>query len=106
MLVLGDGKTIGTLGGGCVEAGGAGARRRGNDGGIGESNCLRSDGSITILAGTTASSAGGTMDIAVQVIGSTGALPVLERILETVSAGREASWVIDIIDEQSKPARF
>ena len=103
MLVLADGKTVGTLGGGCVEAE---VRVRAQKL-MGESKnqlfTFRLDHDFGWDDGLVC---GGTMDIAVQVIGSPREVEPMEKMMETLGAGGEASWVIEVTDEQSRPARF
>jgi xanthine dehydrogenase accessory factor len=103
MLVLADGKTLGTLGGGCVEAEVRVQAQRLMAESRNQLLTFRLDHDYGWDDGLVC---GGTMDIAVEVIGSPSKLAPLETLLETVAAGREGSWVIEVTDGQSKPARF
>jgi xanthine dehydrogenase accessory factor len=103
MLVTADGKTLGTLGGGCVEAE---VRVRAQQLMAESKNQLftfRLDHDYGWDDGLVC---GGTMDIAVQVIRSSQELAPLEDLLQKLTAGHEASWVIEVTDEASKPARY
>jgi xanthine dehydrogenase accessory factor len=103
MLVLQDGNTLGTLGGGCVEAEVRVRAQRL----MGESHSrlltFRLDHDYGWDDGLVC---GGVMDVAVQIINSPQSLVGLEEILQAVGAGREATLVMEVLDEQMQPARF
>jgi xanthine dehydrogenase accessory factor len=103
MLVLADGKTIGTLGGGCVEAE---VRLRAQ-------RCMNAGSSLLLnfrldhdYGWDDGLVCGGFMDVAVQVLQTPDAAAQFEQLLQTVSSGQEATLIIDVIDDQQKPARF
>ena len=103
MLVLRDGASIGTLGGGCVEAE---VRTR--------AQRLMSDNQNRLLSFRLDQDfgwddglvCGGTMDIAIQIFASPESAAPIQRILLALAANRPASFPIDIVDESLQPARF
>jgi xanthine dehydrogenase accessory factor len=103
MLVLQDGKTIGTLGGGCVEAEVRLRAQRLMTETTSRLLTFRLDHDYGWDDGLVC---GGVMDVAVQVIRSPQSLAAFEEILRAVGAGREATLVMDVLDEQMQPARF
>jgi xanthine dehydrogenase accessory factor len=103
MLVLQDGKTLGTLGGGCVEAEvRTRAQRLMNE----SQNRLLSFSLDHDYGWDDGLVCGGVMDVAVQVLRSPESVLPFEEILKSVAAGREATLVAEVFDEQMRPARF
>jgi xanthine dehydrogenase accessory factor len=103
MLVLQDGKTLGTLGGGCVEA----------EVRVRAQRCMAESQSRLLnfrldhdYGWDDGLVCGGFMDVAVQVIGSPDAAAPFETLIASARAGNPASLVIDVTDEHQQPARF
>ncbi len=103
MLVLRDGKTIGTLGGGCVEAEVRVRAQRLMDENQNLLVNFRLDQDYGWDDGLVC---GGTMDIAIQVIGSREAAAPIERILGELAENRPSKLAIEIADEQLRMGRF
>jgi xanthine dehydrogenase accessory factor len=103
MLVLADGKTIGTLGGGCVEAE---VRRRALEL-IGQRQCrlltFRLDHDYGWDDGLVC---GGIMDVAVQVIDAPAAAASLILVRDRLGANQPVVLAIDAVDEKGQPAHF
>jgi xanthine dehydrogenase accessory factor len=103
MLVLRDGNTLGTLGGGCVEAEvRLRAQRLMNEN---QSRLLsfRLDQDYGWDDGLVC---GGIMEIAVQVIASSESAAFIAHVLNEHDANRPAKLCVDVFDEQMQPARF
>lgn len=103
MLVLRDGNTLGTLGGGCVEAE---VRMRAQK--------LMNENQSRVLTFKLDHDygwddglvCGGIMDIAIQIIGSAESAAFISGVLETLNANQSAKLSIAVLDEESKPANF
>ncbi len=103
MLVLRDGQTLGTLGGGCVEAE---VRTRAQQ--------LMSQRHTRLLRFRLDQDygwddglvCGGTMDISVQVISSSDEAAFAEKVLQDVAADREGVVSIDAMDESNESKHF
>jgi xanthine dehydrogenase accessory factor len=103
MLVLRDGKTIGTLGGGCVEAE---VRQQALQ--------LMTDRQSRLLSFRLDHDygwddglvCGGIMDIAVQVIDSAEAAQPLAAAHKKLASNQAATLPINVVDESGKPAAF
>lgn len=103
MLVLRDGKTIGTLGGGCVEAE---VRQQALQ--------LMTDHRSRLLTFRLDHDygwddglvCGGIMDIAVQVIDSAEAAKPLEAVHQKLVSNQSATVPINVLDESGQPAAF
>ncbi len=107
MVVLADGQTLGTIGGGCVEAE------------------VRSK-ALRLLAGVTDTQlaqlftfkldhdfgwddglvCGGTMTVAVQRINTAGEATAFTTVAEALRQDRMGTLVIDTVDAEGQPARF
>jgi len=103
MLVLRDGKTIGTLGGGCVEAEVRVRAQRLMDEKQNRVLSFRLDQDYGWDDGLVC---GGIMDIAIQVIGSPEEAVPIQRVLDNLAGNRPGILVIDAADEQLQPTRF
>jgi xanthine dehydrogenase accessory factor len=103
MLVLADGKTLGTLGGGCVEAEVRVQAQRLMSQSQSKLLTFRLDHDYGWDDGLVC---GGTMDVAVQIISSPDSAAPFERILQTIEAGQTASLEIDVADEQMQSVKF
>jgi len=103
MLVLRDGNSIGTLGGGCVEAE---VRTRAQRlMGENQSRLLsfRLDQDFGWDDGLVC---GGTMEVAIQIFASVESVTPIQRIMVELAANRGASLLIDVADESLESARF
>jgi xanthine dehydrogenase accessory factor len=104
MLVTRDGRTLGTIGGGCVEAE---VRTRALQ--QLESN---TDGALFSfkldhdLGWDDGLVCGGVMDVAVQVIDSPGSASPYQTVRELTAAGREAAVSVTVPDESGTPHTF
>ena len=103
MLVLGDGKTLGTIGGGCVEAE---VRTRALQQMGGGASRLMSFDLNHDMGWDDGLVCGGVMDVAVEIITSTaGALPY-RHAHQQLEMGQPVQLQISVADEQQKPIRF
>lgn len=103
MLVLRDGKTIGTLGGGCVEAEVRVRAQRLMDENQSRLVSFRLDQDYGWDDGLVC---GGIMDIAIQVIGSREAAAPILRVMGDLAEHRPGKLAIEVADEQLRSARF
>ncbi len=103
MVVLRDGHTLGTIGGGCVEAE---VRLRALHL-LGErSGRLLSFQLDHDLGWDDGLICGGTMDVAVEVIDSPQRAGSLLQVRDNLAAGRVGTMTIDVPDEQGRMVRF
>jgi xanthine dehydrogenase accessory factor len=102
MLVLRDGNTLGTLGGGCVEAE---VRVRAQQLMSERGNRLMTFRLDHDYGWDDGLVCGGIMDIAIEVIDSAKSAR-FEPIVRTLHANQSATLAIETIDEQNQPARF
>ena len=103
MLVLRDGNSIGTLGGGCVEAE---VRTRAQRlMGENQSRLLsfRLDQDFGWDDGLVC---GGTMEVAIQVFATVESATVIQHIMAEIEANRRALLPIEVSDESLQSARF
>jgi xanthine dehydrogenase accessory factor len=103
MLVLRDGNSIGTLGGGCVEAE---VRTRAQRLMTDNQNRLLSFRLDQDFGWDDGLVCGGTMEVAIQVFSSAEAVMPIQHMLIEIAANRPASLAIDIADESNQTARF
>ncbi len=103
MLVLRDGKTIGTLGGGCVEAEVRVRAQRLMDENQSRLLSFRLDQDYGWDDGLVC---GGIMDIAIQVIGTQEAAAPIRRVMDDLAEHRPGKLAIEVADEQLRSARF
>ena len=103
MVVLRDGRTLGTIGGGCVEAE---VRTRAL-----EYLSSRTPKLLTFkldhdLGWDDGLVCGGSMDVAVQIFDSPASAEPLRRAREILAAGREATVSVTVPDESGNPITF
>lgn len=103
MLVLRDGSTLGTLGGGCVEAEVRVRALRLMSENVSRLLTFRLDGDYGWDDGLAC---GGIMDIAVQTMATAEAAKPIQEVLRQLKAKKPATLVIEIEDEQSQRAVF
>jgi xanthine dehydrogenase accessory factor len=103
MLVLRDGNSIGTLGGGCVEAEVRVRAQKLMTENAHRLLTFRLDQDFGWDDGLVC---GGVMDVAVQVFNSIDSIELITRILPELSAGRGAVLPIEVPDESNVSARF
>jgi xanthine dehydrogenase accessory factor len=103
MLVLRDGNSIGTLGGGCVEAE---VRVRAQRLMTENQNRLLSFSLDQDFGWDDGLVCGGVMDIAIQIFPSRQSVAPIQRILEDIAANRGVFLPIDVADEAEQPAHF
>lgn len=104
MLVTRDGQSIGTIGGGCVEAEvrTRAIRQLDSD----SSGCLFSFKLDHDLGWDDGLVCGGTMDVALQVISSPQSASPYQAARELLAAGREAAVTVCVPDESGTPQAF
>jgi xanthine dehydrogenase accessory factor len=112
LVVLADGRTLGTIGGGCVEAE---VRTR--------ALRLLAEASTGATADTDAGRlltfrldhdfgwddgllCGGAMDVAVEVVDRPARAESLRRARDALAAGSSANIIVEVPDESGRPARF
>jgi xanthine dehydrogenase accessory factor len=103
MLVLRDGNSIGTLGGGCVEAE---VRVRAQRLMAENQNRLLSFSLNQDFGWDDGLVCGGVMDIAIQIFVAGDLTDSVQNILAELSANRPGSWAVDVMDESQKLAHF
>jgi xanthine dehydrogenase accessory factor len=103
MLVLEGGKTLGTLGGGCVEAEVRTRALRLMQERQSRLLTFRLDQDYGWDDGLVC---GGIMDIAVQVIDSAATAAPLQQLRDEMIANHEAVWTIEVADEHGQTAKF
>lgn len=103
MLVLRDGNSIGTLGGGCVEAE---VRMRAQRLMAENQNRLLSFRLDQDFGWDDGLVCGGIMEVAIQIFASAESVAPIQRVLIEVAANRGASLPIDVADESLQSARF
>src|SRR4051812_41691282 len=106
MLVTRDGQTVGTIGGGCVEAE---VRTRalqqlGNN--TGSSDTLFSFKLDHDLGWDDGLVCGGVMDVALQIVDSPQSVLPYRTVRELLAAGREAALNVTVPDESGTPQTF
>lgn len=103
MLVLRDGGTLGTIGGGCVEAE---VRTRALERLSTQEDALLGFKLDHDLGWDDGLVCGGTMDVAVQVIASAESAGPCATVRELIAAGREAAVSVTVPDEHGTPQTF
>jgi xanthine dehydrogenase accessory factor len=103
MLVLRDGNSIGTLGGGCVEAEVRTRAQRLMTENQSRLLSFRLDQDFGWDDGLVC---GGTMEVAIQVFATAESAVPIQRLLLEVAANRPVSLSIDVADESNLSARF
>jgi xanthine dehydrogenase accessory factor len=103
MLVLRDGNSIGTLGGGCVEAEVRTRAQRLMTENQSRLLSFRLDQDFGWDDGLVC---GGTMEVAIQVFASVESATPIQRILVELAANRGASLPIEVADESLQSSRF
>jgi xanthine dehydrogenase accessory factor len=103
MLVLRDGNSIGTLGGGCVEAE---VRVRAQQLMGANQNRLLSFSLNQDFGWDDGLVCGGVMEIAIQILSPDTSVEAIKRALTELAAYRPATLAIDVIDESHQSAQF